>query len=119
MQSVRDMTGHWPSSAVHFEDFGAGAKPQPQDVPFRVRLARSGAVIEIPVGTTILEALRQHGHAVPHSCESGTCGTCRTALLQGEAEHRDFVLVPPETARAIMVCVSRSAAGTDELVLDL
>jgi phthalate 4,5-dioxygenase reductase subunit len=119
MQAVRDMTGHWPASAVHFEDFGGSAKPRPDDTPFRVKLARSGEVIAIPAGTTILDALRAAGHALPSSCESGTCGTCRTALVSGAVDHRDLVLMDHEKAAAIMPCVSRAAPGTDELVLDL
>ena len=119
MQAVKDMTGHWPSSAVHFADFGSGAKPKPDDVPFRVKLAGSGEVVEVPAGTTMLEALRAAGHAVPFSCESGTCGTCRTNLLAGAADHRDLVLMEHEKAGAVMPCVSRAAPGTDELVLDL
>jgi phthalate 4,5-dioxygenase reductase component len=54
---------------------------------------------------------------VSSSCESGTCGSCRTGLLAGEAEHRDLVLRPDEQAQQIMVCVSR--ARSSELVLDL
>jgi phthalate 4,5-dioxygenase reductase subunit len=119
MQAVRDMTGHWPASAVHFEDFGSGAKPKADDVAFRVRLARSGAVLDVPAGTTILEALRAQGIEVSHSCESGTCGSCRTGLVEGAADHRDLVLMEHEKAGAVMVCVSRAAPGTDELVLDL
>jgi phthalate 4,5-dioxygenase reductase subunit len=119
MQAVRDMTGHWPASAVHFEDFGSGAKPQPDDRPFRVRLAKSGAEVDVPAGMTILGALRARGIEVSHSCESGTCGSCRTALVAGEVDHRDLVLMEHEKASAIMPCVSRAAPGTDELVLDL
>jgi phthalate 4,5-dioxygenase reductase subunit len=119
MASVRDMTGHWPASAVHFEDFGTSATSKVEDVPFRLRLARSGTALEIPAGTSILDALREAGHAVPFSCESGTCGTCRTGLVSGVVDHRDLVLMEHEKASAIMVCVSRAAPGTDELVLDL
>jgi phthalate 4,5-dioxygenase reductase subunit len=119
MQAVKDMTGHWPASAVHFEDFGSGAKPQPDDTAFRVRLARSGTVVEVPAGTTMMAALRQAGHPLPFSCESGTCGTCRTGLVSGAADHRDLVLMEHEKASAIMPCVSRAAPGTEELVLDL
>lgn len=115
MQAVRDMTGHWSPSAVHFEAFTDTA-PRPDDTPFRVRLARSGQTIEVPVGTTILEALRAHGIEAPCSCESGTCGTCRTRLLAGEADHRDLVLGDEERETNIMVCVSR--ARSDELVID-
>ncbi len=117
MDAVRDMTGHWPTSQVHFEDFGSDlVRPRADDVPFRVRLARSGAVLDVPVGGTILEAMRAHGLPVASSCESGTCGTCRTGLLAGEADHRDMVLSPTERQRAIMVCVSR--AVSNELLLD-
>jgi len=115
MQAVRDMTGHWSPSAVHFESF-TDAAPRPDDKPFTVRLARSGRTIEVPTGVTILEALRAGGLDVPSSCESGTCGTCRTALITGEADHRDLVLADDERARNIMVCVSR--ARGDELVID-
>jgi phthalate 4,5-dioxygenase reductase component len=115
MQAVRDMTGHWSPSAVHFESF-TDAAPRPDDKPFTVRLARSGRVIEVPAGVTILEALRAGGLDVPSSCESGTCGTCRTGLIAGEADHRDLVLSDDERARNIMVCISR--ARGDELVID-
>ena len=68
-------------------------------------------------GVSIIEALRAHGCRVPSSCESGTCGTCRTRLLAGEPDHRDLVLTDAERADHIMVCVSRAKSA--ELVLDL
>ena len=46
----------------------------------------------MPADKTILEVLREHGLDVPSSCETGTCGTCRTKMLAGEADHRDLVL---------------------------
>lgn len=119
MEAVRDMTGHWPASAVHFEDFGTTPTAKPEDTAFRVRLARSGETVAVPAGTTILDALRASGRQMPSSCEAGTCGTCRTTLLSGEAEHRDLVLMEHERAGAVMICVSRAAPGCDELVLDL
>jgi phthalate 4,5-dioxygenase reductase subunit len=119
MDAVRDMTGHWPTSAVHFEDFGIGADLALADSrPFTVRLATSGAEFTVPVDQTLLECLRAHGVKVPSSCESGTCGTCRTGLLGGEADHRDLVLAPYEQSEAIMVCVSRAKDGST-LLLDL
>jgi phthalate 4,5-dioxygenase reductase subunit len=119
MQAVRDMTGHWPASAVHFEDFGTAAATRPDDLPFRVRLAGSGRVVAVPAGTTMLEALRGAGLALPSSCETGTCGTCRTRLASGTADHRDLVLMEHEKAGFVMPCVSRAAPGCDELVLAL
>lgn len=117
MESVRDMTGHWSPGKVHFESFNEGGGVKPDDKPFKVRLARSAREFEVPVGTSILKVLREQGGSAPSSCESGTCGTCRTTLLAGEADHRDMVLMPEEMATQIMICVSR--AKSTELVLDL
>ncbi|MDQ6619829.1 MAG: PDR/VanB family oxidoreductase [Pseudomonadota bacterium] len=117
LEAVRDMSGHWSPAAIHFESFvDAAATHTAEDRPFRVRLAQSGEVIEVGKNDTILEALRARGHDVPSSCESGTCGTCRTTLLAGEADHRDFVLTDDEQATNIMVCISR--ARSDEIVID-
>jgi phthalate 4,5-dioxygenase reductase subunit len=117
MDSVRDMSGHWPSANIHFESFGVDAGMAADDKPFRVRLARSGALVEVGASQSILQALRASGVSVASSCESGTCGTCRVGLIEGQAEHRDMVLLQDEQADQIMVCVSRSRSG--ELLLDL
>ncbi|WP_250516308.1 PDR/VanB family oxidoreductase [Caballeronia sp. INDeC2] len=118
MQAVRDATSHWPSSAVHFEDFGTSAHENTTgDKAFTVRLARSGGCVSVAPGETILDALRANGIETPSSCEAGTCGSCRTRLLAGEADHRDFVLDDDEQETEIMICVSR--ARSSELVLDI
>jgi len=117
LEAVRDMTGHWSSGKVHFESFDdAAATRTPRDGPFRVRLGRTGGVVNVPADQSILEALRAAGLVVPSSCESGTCGTCRTRLVAGEADHRDLVLSDAERESNIMVCVSR--ALSDELTID-
>jgi phthalate 4,5-dioxygenase reductase subunit len=116
MESVRDMAGHWNSSNVHFEAFVEPEKQTANDRPFKVKLAKSGDVVDVPVGTTILEAIRAAGHEAPSSCESGTCGTCKTKLIAGEPDHRDLVLAERERTSNIMICVSR--AKSDELVID-
>ncbi|HWV42921.1 PDR/VanB family oxidoreductase [Pseudorhodoplanes sp.] len=116
MEAVRDATGHWSPTAVHFEAFSEADARRPDDKPFKVKLAKSGVTIDVPAGTTIMEAMRAAGHEVPSSCESGTCGTCRTRLLEGEADHRDLVLTEAERGSQIMICVSR--AKTPELVID-
>lgn len=117
MQAVRDMTGHWSTSAVHFESFGVQDSQRGDDIAFEIRLARSGERLAVPAGRSILQVLRDHGVRVPSSCESGTCGSCRTGLLEGQADHRDLVLREDERERELMVCVSR--ACSPQLVLDL
>lgn len=82
-----------------------------------MRLARSGLTLTVPVGKSILDIAREHGVNVPSSCESGTCGSCKTRLIEGEADHRDLVLLDEEKTDHIMVCVSRAKSSC--LVLDL
>jgi phthalate 4,5-dioxygenase reductase component len=117
MDAVRDMTGHWPDTAVNFEDFVGASAPRPDDKPFEVRLAGSGQSYEVPAGVSILDTLRRHGHARASSCESGTCGTCRTNFTEGEPDHRDLVLSEKEKKSQIMICVSR--ARSPSLTLDV
>lgn len=117
MDAVADMSGHWPSGSVHFESFGVDASQHAANLPFDVRLHRSGATVRVNAEHSILQALRAAGHTVSSSCESGTCGSCRTTLLSGAVEHRDMVLREDEKHNQVMVCVSRASGG--ELVLDL
>jgi phthalate 4,5-dioxygenase reductase subunit len=116
MLAVRAASSHWPKGTAHFEDFGTSEIPEPAG-SFRVRLARSNAVVVVPPGISILEALRRRGLDVPSSCEAGTCGSCRVGLLAGVADHRDFVLDEDEFDSAIMICVSR--ALSEELTIDV
>lgn len=116
MDAVRDMTGHWSPQNVHFESFAEGGVPLPDDTAFFITLERSQKRLEVPVGKTILSVMREAGVSVPSSCESGTCGSCRTTLLSGTADHRDMVLMPEEQDTQIMVCVSRACSS--ELVID-
>ncbi|MES2978464.1 MAG: PDR/VanB family oxidoreductase [Pseudomonadota bacterium] len=117
MESVADMSGHWPSGSVHFESFGVDAAQFAENKPLTVKLAKTGMSVDVSADQTILEALRAKGLRVPSSCESGTCGSCKTRLIAGEPEHRDMVLSDDEKSSYMMVCVSR--AHSPELVLDL
>ena len=117
MDAVADMTGHWPTGAIHFESSGADTTAYAANTSFTVRLHQSGLIIPVSAEQSILQALRAAGQQVTSSCESGTCGSCRTGLLGGQAEHRDMVLTDDERTRNIMVCVSRALSS--ELVLDL
>lgn len=117
MDSVADMSGHWPSGSIHFESFGVDAKAFAENVAFSVQLQKSGRSINVGKEQTLLEALRASGCTLRSSCESGTCGSCKTGLISGDVDHRDMVLSDEERTDHIMPCVSRALSG--ELVLDL
>lgn len=117
LEEIRNLTGHWSSSQVHFEDFTGVSSVGGDARPFIVRRASTGERFDIPADRSILEVLRERGYDLSSSCESGTCGTCQTKLVSGLVEHRDLVLTPKARQTSMMICVSR-AAGDSELVLD-
>ncbi|MBY4832748.1 PDR/VanB family oxidoreductase [Burkholderia dolosa] len=89
------------------------------DRAFQVSLAQSGRVVDVPAGTTIVEALRGCGIEVPVSCEQGVCGTCLTRVLSGTPDHRDVYLTDDERAANDQMLPCCSRAITPMLVLDL
>ncbi len=103
---------------VHFELFSNTISHQ-NDKPFKVRLARSGVELNVPVGQSLSDVLSEHGIAVETSCEQGVCGTCMVTVLEGTPEHRDVYLSEDEkrAGHCMQACVSRSAS--EMLVLDL
>ncbi|WP_029009657.1 PDR/VanB family oxidoreductase [Azospirillum halopraeferens] len=115
----------WPAGSVRFEWFTppagdvADAGDAAADGAFEVVCARTGVSVTVPEGTSVLEALDAAGVRVDSSCEQGICGTCETAVLEGEPDHRDSVLSDAERAagRTMMICVSRARSA--RLVLDV
>jgi vanillate O-demethylase ferredoxin subunit len=110
----------WPNHAVHLEYFVAD--PAVESGPresFQVKLARSGAVYDIPADKSIVQVLAEHGIVVDVSCEQGVCATCLTRVLEGTPDHRDVILTDEEKQAGdqMTICVSRSKSPL--LVLDL
>ncbi|MGW5387123.1 PDR/VanB family oxidoreductase [Nocardia sp. NPDC003963] len=104
-----------PTGSLHTEQFSA--PPVVGGKEFDLVLARSGRTLRVGAQETALAAI---GRAVPdaaYSCRQGFCGTCRTAVLAGEVEHRDRALPATERATHMLPCVSRAAGET--LVVDL
>ncbi|MBL8309865.1 MAG: oxidoreductase [Burkholderiales bacterium] len=119
MECVADMSGHWPTGAVHFERFGVSYAARAADEPFVARLRQTDVSVQVGAQESLLDALRRAGVAIRSSCESGVCGACKTRLIAGDVAHRDQVLSDAERAQHIMVCVSRASGAGCELVLDL
>lgn len=111
---------HWPAERLHHEFFSPPAQETPTGArPFRLRLARSGQVVDVAADQSATTALAAAGVSVSTSCEQGICGTCITPVLAGVPEHKDSFLMPHEQAGndRFAPCCSRSL--TPELVLDL
>ncbi|MDV5227509.1 PDR/VanB family oxidoreductase [Providencia rettgeri] len=108
---------HLGKERVHFENFGEVAN---EGNAFEVHFQRSGFSLNIGEDMSILQAIEADKRIqVECLCRNGVCGTCETAILEGEADHRDHYLDDDERAeqKTMMLCVSR--AKTKRLVLDL
>lgn len=73
---------------------------------FKVRIARADRAIDVPAGTTILEAALDAGIAYPFGCQSGNCGACKSRLLRGEVAmqgYSEFALSDEEKSRGLIL----------------
>ncbi|WP_197408022.1 PDR/VanB family oxidoreductase [Lampropedia cohaerens] len=110
----------WPEEAIHFERFSAELpKPQAGDAEFQVEIASTGQRITVGAEETVADALARSGVVIPISCAAGVCGSCRTRLLSGEADHRDLFYSPEEQAGQTEFTPCCSRAHSPLLVLDL
>jgi vanillate O-demethylase ferredoxin subunit len=122
MKACAAAAAHWPAGSVHSEHFKAPAAvpletPDDPDGAFMVTIASTGAMIDVPAHQNIVEALAAAGVEIETSCVSGLCGTCKIGYLQGDVDHRDYILSEDERAAFMTACVSRARRGT--LLLDL
>ncbi|GAA1661520.1 PDR/VanB family oxidoreductase [Microbacterium lacus] len=75
--------------------------------------------VTVPPDRSIVDVVEDEGLYVVTSCLEGTCGSCETPILEGEAEHRDSVLSEEErrAQTCMMICVSRACTATIKLDL--
>lgn len=109
-----------PPRSLHLERFAPAVDPvNHADTAFDVELNRSGKVVRVPPGRSVLESIEAAGVPVLFSCREGTCGTCETGVLDGEPDHRDSLLTEEERAAGdtMLICVSRALGS--RLVVDL
>ncbi|MDT7705745.1 MAG: hypothetical protein QOG20_1352 [Pseudonocardiales bacterium] len=118
LAAVEERCASWPAGSLRVERFA----PKPvagASTSFEVELTQSGVTLTVPADRSILDVVEEAGVTVLSSCSEGTCGTCETAVLDGEIDHRDSVLTTDEQSEGdcMMICVSRASCA--RLVLDL
>ncbi|MGE8539681.1 MAG: PDR/VanB family oxidoreductase [Acinetobacter sp.] len=103
---------------AHLEYFSAKEEAA-LDGGYEIELAKSNLILKVPAGKSILDVVFEAGVSVPSSCREGICGSCETAILCGEADHRDALLSDEEkeSNETMMICCS--GAKSKKLVLDL
>ena len=121
LNAVEQRASTWSAGTLHLERFAPKDIVTGPNTPFRIEIASTGQVLEVPAHRSALDVLTEAGVGVLSSCTEGTCGTCETGVLGGQVDHRDSLLSADEQrANDVMfVCVSRAQAQDAVLVLDL
>ncbi len=104
--------------ARHLEYFSVPETPDYENHPFTLIL-RDGRRIAVSAGQSAAEALQLAGVAVDLKCSDGLCGVCKCGVLEGDVEHRDYVLSRKQRESEMILCQSRAAAPDGVLRLDL
>jgi vanillate O-demethylase ferredoxin subunit len=121
MKACADASSHWPAGTVHFEHFKAPEPPANTQAlapgAFMVKIASTGAMLEVPADRSIADVLEQNDIRIETSCQAGLCATCKIRYLEGEVDHRDYILGDDEHGQFLTACVSRATSPV--LVLDL
>jgi ferredoxin-NADP reductase len=122
LKAVEERMVGWPEGSLHLERFAVPEMPArdpAEEHAVEVVLAESGRTVMVAAETSILDALVADGIEVLHDCQEGICGSCETKVIEGEVDHRDYVLTDREKAAndCMMVCVSRACGK--RLVLGL
>ena len=115
---ARTQARGWEHDRVHFELFTEPVVEE-GDQPFEVELAQSGQRFTVPADQSILDCLIENGCDPMFDCKRGECGVCATPVVEGEIDHRDYVLTAREKAEGtvMQICISRAKGA--RLVLDI
>ena len=109
----------YPESNLHREYFSVPETPEYINYDFILKLARSGREIPVPSDKSALVALAEAGIYVDAKCSDGLCGVCSCSLIDGDVEHRDFVLGKADRTGKIILCSSRALEKGGVVTIDL
>ena len=127
MESLTTGLATWgvPKADIRFETFGpstvkrqasAAAVTLPAGTELTIAFGRAGKPISWdPNCATLLDLAERHGVPVASGCRAGNCGTCLTAIIEGEV---DYVHPPgsPPAQGSCLVCIARPKT---RLILDV
>ena len=108
----------FPEDSRHLEYFAVPDAPDYENHPFSLQL-NDGRTVAVAADETASDALIRNGVHVDIKCSDGLCGVCKCGVLEGDVEHRDFVLSKAQRETAMILCQSRAAAPDETLKIDL
>jgi ferredoxin-NADP reductase len=116
MQAVVEQLRGWgvPEERIHFEAFGpASVKRAAAAAPaatggaagLEVLFTRTGKTVAWDGKATLLETAEANGIKIDFGCRAGNCGTCITAVKEGEVVYPTPPGSPPE-AGSCLACIA-------------
>lgn len=104
-----------PERRVHSEVFATSSGPAykveargGQGVGGSIRVADTGAELDVEPQETLLTALERHGYRPEFSCRAGSCGACKLRVLDGQVDPVGEALSSDErTAGYVLSCIAR------------
>lgn len=109
----------WHEEALHREYFSVPEGAQFVNHPFTLELKRSALKVLVPADKSAVMALRESGINIDVKCSDGLCGVCKAPYLDGEIEHRDYVLSKSQRTSHVILCCSRAKEPEGTIVLDI
>jgi ferredoxin-NADP reductase len=104
-----------PPARIHSEIFATQGGPAyrveargGRGVGGSLRVADTGALLDVEPSETLLTALERHGYRPEFSCRVGSCGTCKLRVLEGQVDPVGEALSGPERAAGyVLSCIAR------------
>ena len=113
----------WTHDRVHFELFTTPVGRRRATTPSRSSWRSPARRFTVPADQTILDCLIEHGCDPMFDCKRGECGVCATPVIEGEIDHRDYVLTDAREGRRqrdadLHLARQGRAAGAGHLTTD-
>lgn len=113
------LTKGWDEDSLHREYFSVPEGAHYVNHSFTLELKQSGRSIVVPAEKPATVALKDNGIIVDVKCSDGLCGVCATTYLEGEVEHRDYVLSKGQRGNKMILCCSRAKEPDGKIVIDM
>ncbi|MGL4827500.1 MAG: 2Fe-2S iron-sulfur cluster-binding protein [Vibrionaceae bacterium] len=102
-----------PASQLHQESFGdlAPKAETAAAASFALTISKSGKVVSIAAGQTLLDALEAAGETMPAACRAGVCGACRCTTSGAIERLSDMTLSEQDLQNGVALACSCIAKG--------
>lgn len=90
-----------------------GGTPSIGPATASIRFAKSGKAAPLPPDKSVLEVAESIGVSIDYSCRAGTCGICKTHLIEGSVtmEVQDALTEEDKAEGMILACQAKSVGN--------